>query len=52
MIPEISKSMCQVGWMQGPLFITSNHGGVPSVEKVMMMLICLSSVNSLPDDKF
>ena len=28
-----------------PLFITVSQGGLLSVEKVIMMLICLSSVN-------
>ena len=37
--------MCQVGWTQAPLFITGNRGGVSSVEKVIMTLICLSIVN-------
>ena len=49
--------MCQVGWTQAPLFITGNRG-VSSVGKVIIMLICLSSVNwqvskipSTPSDK-
>ena len=37
--------MCQVGWTHAPLFITGNRGGVSSVEKGIMTLICLSSVN-------
>ena len=37
--------MCQVGWTHAPLFITGNRGGVSSVEKVIIMLNCLSSVN-------
>ena len=37
--------MCQVGWTHAPLFITGNRGGMSSVEKVIIMLICLSSVN-------
>ena len=37
--------MCQVGWTHVPLFITGNRGGVSSVEKVIIILICLSSVN-------
>ena len=40
------QSICQVGWMHLPLFITRKRGGVPSVEKLTIMLICLiSSVN-------
>ena len=31
--------------MHAPLFITGNRGGVSSVEKVIMTLICISSVN-------
>ena len=38
-------NMYQVGWTHAPLFITGNQGGVSSVEKVIMMLICLSSLN-------
>ena len=38
-------NMCQVGWTHAPLFITGNRGGVSSVEKVIMTLICLSNVN-------
>ena len=38
-------NMCQVGWTHAPLFITGNRGGELSVEKVIMKLICLSSVN-------
>ena len=38
-------NMCQVGWMHAPLFITGNQGGVSSVEKVIIMLICLSIVD-------
>ena len=37
--------MCQVAWTHTPLFITGNRGGVSSVEKVFIMLNCLSSVN-------
>ena len=37
--------MCQVRWKHAPLFITGNQGGMSSVEKVIIMLICLSSVN-------
>ena len=40
-----TTDMCQVGWKHAPLFITGNRGGVSSVEKVIIMLICLSSVN-------
>ena len=35
-----TTNMCQVGWTHAPLFITGNR-----VEKVIMMLICLSRVN-------
>ena len=38
-------NMCKIGWMHAPLFITGNRGGVSSVEKVIITLICLSSVN-------
>ena len=38
-------NMYQVGWTHAPLIITGNRGGVSSVEKVIMTLICLSSVN-------
>ena len=37
--------MCQLGWTHAPLFITGNRGGASSVEKVIMTLICLYSVN-------
>ena len=37
--------MCQAEWTHAPLFITGNQGGVSAVEKLIMTLICLSSVN-------
>ena len=37
--------MCQVGSKHRPLFATGNRGGMSTVEKVVMMLICVSSVN-------
>ena len=37
--------MCQLRWTHAPLFITGNPGGVSSLEKVIMTLICLYSVN-------
>ena len=36
---------CQVGSTHAPLFITGNQGGVTSIKKVIMTLICLSRVN-------
>ena len=38
-------NMCQVGWTHAPLFIKGNRGGLSSVEKVVMTLMYLSSVN-------
>ena len=47
MIPERSKPyMCRVGWSHAPLFATGNRGDMSTIEKGVMMLICLSSVNS------
>ena len=37
--------MYQVGWTHAPLFITGKRGGVSSVEKMMITLICSSSLN-------